>query len=146
MGTPQRLRGQEVTVHVVRAGNVENTLTNITDFNFETKLELKEQGYLGETTNRHDEIFNGAKFDMELHLTTGDWLDFQAAIISRATRQEPDLEFNITCTLVYPNGEQRYVTMPDVHFGAQPMKVGGRGDYVSYRIEGAADTFVQYAI
>jgi len=84
MSTAQRLKGQEVSILIVRDGNLEDTLVDIQNFNLELEFEIKTQGYLGEKTNRRDMIFNGAKFDMELNLHTEDYLSFLLAMKNKA--------------------------------------------------------------
>jgi hypothetical protein len=142
MTVPQRLKGQETQILFVRASALEDTLTDVTDFEFEPKIELKEAGYLGEKSNRHDEIFNGGKFTGTLHLHTQDWFNYQQAIIQRAQRLTPDVVFNITTVLLFPNGDTPTVLLPDVHFGPQPHGIRSRGDYVSVKIEGASDDYI----
>jgi hypothetical protein len=144
-GIAQRIKGQEVTVNVVKDGDLQNSLTDVLSFNMEVLLETKAQGFLGETSNRHDDIYNGVKFDLELQLHSGDWFDFQSSIVDRARRKTPDLQFNISVTLVYPNGEERTVSIADAKFGAQPLNISTRGDYVKVKLEGMADDYTQVA-
>ena len=139
----QRVKGQEVTINIVVNGELQNTLVDILDFNMEILLETKAQGYLGETTNRHDDVYNGVKFDLELHLHTGDWFDFQYSIVQRARRVNPDTVFNIVSTIVFPNGEERSITVQDAKFGAQPLSISSRGEYVKVKLEGMADDYAQ---
>lgn len=135
----QRVKGQEVNILFVRGGNLEETLTDTTDFEFGPKLELKEQGYLGEKSNRHDEVFNGMKFSGTIHLHSQDWFVFQSAIIARAKRQTPDVVFNISAVLQFPNGQTPSVLLSDCKFGPQTQAVRSRGDYVTAKLEGACD-------
>ena len=137
----QRIKGQEVTITIVSGGTVEDSLTEILNFNVEPLLETKEQGYLGETTNRSDDIYNGCRFDLELHLHNQDWLKFQKKIIDRARRLTPDVEFVISATLLFPNGESPVVTLPDCKFGSTPMNITSRGDYVKVKLQGRCDDF-----
>lgn len=138
----QAIKGQEVSILFVRASVLEDTLTGTTDFEFEPKIELKERGYLGEKSNRHDEIFNGSKFTGTIHIHTQDWFNYSLAIIQRAKRQTPDVVFNITSVMQFPNGDTPTVLLPDVHFGPQPHGVRARGDYLTIKIEGAADDYL----
>lgn len=142
MTGPQDIKGQEVTIIYTRGGVVEDTLTDTSDFEFEPKLELKERGYLGEKSNRHDEIFNGAKFTGTINLTKQDWFVYQKAIIDRAKRKTPDIVFNITGVLLFPGGDAPTVLLPDVHYGPQPQGIRGRGDYLTIKIEGASDDYI----
>lgn len=137
----QRIKGQEVAILITTDGNLEDTLTDIQNFNLEAQFEIKSQGYLGEKTNRKDEIYNGCKFDFELHLHKQDWFGFQKKIKDRAQRNTPDTTFNITGVFSFPNGETPTLLIPDAHFGAQPLNISSRGDYVKVKLEGEADDF-----
>lgn len=138
----QRVKGQETTVLWVRGGNLETSLVDNQDFEFSPKLEIKEQGYLGEKTNRHDEIYNGVKFNGTMHIHTQDFFNFQQAIVKRAKRQTPDVQFNITDVLDFPNGQTPSITVPDAKFGEQPVTTRSRGDYVTVKVQGAADDYL----
>jgi len=132
----QRIKGQEIVINIINAGVLEDTLTSVIDFNDEDMLEIKQQGYLGETSNRGDEIYNGTKFDMSLHLQSQDWFRFKASILARARRKQPDLVFNVTVTYFFPNGDNPTVTYPDVNWGPIPKNIPSRGDYVKVKMEG----------
>lgn len=131
----QRLKGQEVSIRVIQAGNVITSIDSISTFNEAVALELKEQGYLGETVNRFDEILNGFGGDFEFHVNKADWHEVVTAIIDRATRRVPDLVFNVVRTDFYPNSDTAVFTYQDVKWGAIPTSVASRGDYVKVRGE-----------
>ena len=137
----QRLKGQETSILITQGGQLQSTLSDIQNFGMEAEFELISKGYLGEKTNRKDEIYNGCKFDMELHIHTQDWFTFQLAIKNRAQRNTPDVVFNITTVLQFPNGQTPTILIPDCFFGAHPMKIGSRGEYVSLKLEGEAEDF-----
>jgi len=137
----QRIRGQEVTVIMVRDGEVEDTFSDVQGFNFEAEFEVKSQGYLGEKTNRKDDIYNGCKFDIEMHLHSQQYFTFLKAQKDRASRTTPDVQFNISAVLNFPNGESPTVLIPDCRFGASPVNISSRGDYVKVKIQGEADDF-----
>jgi hypothetical protein len=137
----QRIRGQEVSVLIVRDGALEAELTDIQNFNLEIQTEIKSQGYLGEKSARKDDIFNGVKGDMELHLHSQDWFQFLNAVLDRAKRNTPDLVFNVSAVLFFPNGETPTITIPDVKFGPFPHNVPERGDYVKVKLDFEAEDF-----
>jgi hypothetical protein len=137
----QRIKGQEVSVLIIRAGALEDTLTDIQSFNMEVQLRVLSQGYLGEKNNRKDDIYDGFKFDMELNIHTEDYFNFLGAILDRARRNTPDVQFNITGVFSFPNGQTPTLLLPDVHFGAQPIQIGSRGDYVKIKLEGEGNDF-----
>lgn len=136
-----RIRGQEVEIRIVTDGEIERSLTAIQNFELEAQLETKDEGYIGETTNRKDDIYNGVRIRMSLHLETQEWFDFQRRVIDRARRRTPATQFNVIVVLNYPNGDTPRVSIPDVSFGAQPLSVSSRGDYVSVTVEGQASDF-----
>ncbi len=131
----QRLKGQEVSIRVVQGGNVVNTIDSVSAFNEQVALEIKESGYLGETVNRFDEILNGFGGDFEFHVSKSSWQELEFAIIARATREQPDLEFNVVRTDFYPNGDTAISTYRDVFWGPIPKNIPARGDYVKPRME-----------
>lgn len=137
----QRIKGQEVQILIVSAGQLQDTLTDIQNFGLEAELELLSKGYLGEPTERKDEIYKGCKFDFQLHIHAQAWFTFQQQIKDRAMRVTPDVVFNITGVFSFPNGETPTLLIPDVHFGGNPLKIGSRGDYVDLKIEGGASDF-----
>jgi len=139
MSTAQRIKGQEVSILITNAGELESTLTDIQNFNMELELETKSMGYLGEKTNRQDSIFNGVKFDFEIHVHTEDVWSFLQSLHDKAQRITPDVVFNITGVFTYPNGDQPEILLNDVSFGAVPVNVGSRGDYVKFKMQGTCE-------
>jgi hypothetical protein len=137
----QRIKGQEVTVVITDNGVLQTTLVDIQSFEVEAQFEIKSMGYLGEVSNRKDEIYNGCKFTMELHLHTQDWFAFQNDIKNKAQRISPNIIFNITSVLSFPNGQTPSLTIPDAHFGPNPISISSRGDYVKVKLEGEAVDF-----
>ena len=136
MSTAQRIKGQEVSILIVADTVLQDTLTDIQNFNMELEFEIKSMGYLGEKTNRKDYIFNGCKFDMELHIHSQDLLTFAQQVHDKAQRITPDVVFNITGVFSFPNGDQPELLLNDVSFGAIPFNIGSRGDYVKVKIQG----------
>lgn len=135
MADAQRLKGQEVSIRVIQGGNVVNELSIISSFNDAVALEIKENGYLGETVNRFDEILNGYGGDFESHLNRAAWNSFVQAVIDRAQRRTPDVQFNVVRVDFFPNGDSSVYTYTDVYWGNIPTTVASRGDYVKVRGE-----------
>lgn len=137
----QRIRGQEVQVLVTRGGDLEDTLTEVQGFNFEPEFEIKSQGYLGEKTNRKDTIYNGVKGDMELHLHTSDWFKLATSIKDKATRVSPDVIYNVVAVCNFPDGTTPSVLFPDISWGATPVSISSRGDYVKVKMSFEGEDF-----
>lgn len=131
-----RLKGQEVEVRVTRAGSVENAIAAIGTFNDQVMLETKQDGFLGELTDRFDDIMRGYGFDLEFQVSEAAWIDFQEAMIARSQRLTPDVVFNVIRTDFYSNGDTLIITYMDVKFGAQPTTIASRGDFVKVKLEG----------
>jgi hypothetical protein len=134
-----RVRGQETSILVTRGGNLESTMTDIQNFNLELEFEVKSVGYLGQKTNKKDFIFNGVKFDFELHTHTQDWIPFAIAVQDKAKRNNTTVIFTITTVLQYPDGTTPDAILTDVSFGALPINVSARGDYVKHKIQGECE-------
>ncbi len=131
----QRIKGQEVSIRIVNAGAVVAAIDTISSFNDQVAIELKEAGYLGEFVNRFDEILNGFGGDMEINVTHADHVLLEAAILDRATRQIPNLVFNVIRTDIFPNGDSNIFTYSDVKWGPIDGNVSSRGDYVKKKYQ-----------
>jgi hypothetical protein len=137
----QRVKGQEVSVLIVRDSVLEDTLTNIQDAEVTISSEIITKGYLGEKTNRTDDIYNGVKGKLTLHLHDQAYLNYVLGVLARQKRDTPDVVINITMTLAFPNGQTPSILVPDAKFGEIPLSAGNRADYVQTSLDFAADDF-----
>lgn len=133
MAADPRLKGQEVVLRILQDGQLVDELQAIGSFNDEVKLEIKEDGFLGEPTNRFDQILNGYGGDLEFQTNTSGYLAFIASIEGKAKRTVFPV-FNIVRTDLYVNGQTAVITYPDVKWGAIPTSVGGRGEYAKTKL------------
>lgn len=131
-----RVKGQDVEIAVLVDSTQEDSLTNVRNFEVAFKLERTQEGYLGETTDRYDEIFRGARMRMEVHFETQDIFAFVKKILDRAQRRDPTISINIKATLNMPNGETPRLVFKDVYFGEIPFNFGSRSDYGAVTLEG----------
>lgn len=138
----QRIKGQETSITIIRAGNVETELVDIQNFNYSVVSETKMAGYLGEKGERTDDIFKHVKFDLELHIHSTDWGAFTRAVVDRQQRNTPDVVFNLASTMFFPNGQTQTITIGDAKFGEIPVNVGSRDDYVKVKLDGVANDVV----
>ena len=134
----QRLKGQEVEVLLVVDGKVQETTTDVRSFEVAAKTELKEEGYLGEKTNRYDDIFNGVRGSIEFHYENKDVFNVMKAIIDRSKRRTPGSQVNIKATLNFPGGDRPKILISDAFFGEIPFSFGSRSDYGTMRLEFSA--------
>lgn len=131
----QRIKGQEVEILLVQDGNIQSTITDIHSFEVGAKLELLQEGYLGETTDRYDEVFKGMRGRIEYHVENGDFLNLMLAFINRAKRRTPGTIINVKATLNFPNGQSPRLIFSNIFSGEQPIGVPGRPNYVTYGME-----------
>jgi len=133
----QRLLGQNVALIIIQDSAPIQEISCIRSFSFTYEQELKDEGYLGETTNRKDSVFKGMKMDMELHTNNNKVFQLIQSAVDKARRRTPGTRINIKCTLTWPNGDVARVTFPDVEFGAFPINANSRTDYVTVKLEAA---------
>lgn len=132
-----RILGQNASVILIQDGAPLTEISCIKSFSFTFELEMKDEGYLGETTNRKDSVFKGVKLDMEMHSTNAKTFDVIQAVIDKARRRQPNTVINIKAALTWPNGDVVRVTFPDVAFGDFPVNIGSRTDYITFKMDGA---------
>lgn len=129
-----RIKGQEVAIRLSVGGDVQNTITAIRDFNVQLDVELTDEGYLGETTNRKDEIFNGISGAFTVDPESQDLILLSDFVKRRAQRRADaplSRTINATVRFNFPNGDAPLVLVPDMKFGPMNIQVPDRGSYVS---------------
>lgn len=126
---------------MVLNGRVVRAITAIQNFEMTVQLETLSEGYLGETTERKDEIYKGVSGTIEMHLESADIFDLERAVVDRARRRTPGTKINVKTTLRYPNGDRVRVMIPDIFIGSPNLRAGSRQDYVSKRIEFVASDY-----
>lgn len=126
----KRLKGQEVSLRIVAAGVVQDTVDAIGTFNDSVDLEIKKNGFLGETSQRFDENINGYSGGLDFQVSKATWLNLVMAIEARARRETPDVEFNIVRTDLFANGQSAVITYKDVYFGPIPTSIPSREEFV----------------
>lgn len=130
----QRIKGQEVEVLLVVDGVVQSTLTDVQSFEVMLDFETLQEGYLGEKSDRFDEVYKGVSGSMDLHNSSPDMWDFFEAVKDRAQRQSPGTVVNVKATLNYPSGERRRAIMQDVFFEGMGIAFGSRTEYGSTKL------------
>lgn len=129
-----RLRGQEVSVQVVKDGALLADITDVRSFSVEFQIEVMSEGYVGEFTDRRDDIFKGITGEIEFHIENGGPFDLVNSIVQRAQRRTPGTQFNVQSTIRLANGQRKRLVINDLYFGAVPFDVSSRSDYVTYKL------------
>jgi len=130
-----RIKGQEVTVRITRQGVPEVTVTAIKDITIQFDMATIEEGYLGETTMRKDDIFNGVSGSMTIDAESQDLFELIEFIKLRAQR-DPSIpvansRINATATFAFPNGQRPRIIVRDMKFDAIPIAVSSRDSFVN---------------
>lgn len=127
-----RILGKSVTVRLVRAGVLQKEITAISNFTFETRQRILTEGYLGETAQRQDEIFDEVGGSFAIVPESSQVLDLQRMIADRATKREANPEtVTISFRAQFPDGSFARFTVPDAKFDPIPLNVGSRDAYVN---------------
>jgi hypothetical protein len=129
-----RLRGQEVSVQVVQNGALLADISDVKSFEVEFQLDVMAEGYLGEFTDRRDDMFKGITGKIEFHIENGAPFDLVNAIVQRAQRRVPGTQFNVQSTVRLANGQRKRIVINDLYFGSVPFNVASRTDYVTYSL------------
>jgi hypothetical protein len=129
-----RLRGQEVSVQVVQNGALLADISDVKSFEVEFQLDVMAEGYLGEFTDRRDDVFKGITGKIEFHIENGAPFDLVNAIVQRAQRRVPGTQFNVQSTVRLANGQRKRIVINDLYFGSVPFNVASRTDYVTYSL------------
>lgn len=130
-----RLKGQEVSIRLTRANRVETTLTAIKDLTIQWDFATQEEGYLGETTMRKDDIFNGMSGSLTIDAEDQALFQFIDFLKRRAQRR-PDTPINesrvnMTARFTFPNGQTPRILVKDMKFDAVPIATPSRDAYVN---------------
>lgn len=137
----QRIKGLDSEIQVVVDGVVQASLTEITNFEVQEGFELKEEGYIGEKSNRYDEVYKGVTASLELHHHDPGWWTLVQAVKARAQRRTPGTQINIKATLNYPNGRRQRIMIPNVFIdGDLGMAFASRTDYGMSKLTARGDT------
>lgn len=132
----QRIKGQEVTVAFTTPEGDFTDFTDVLSATITLENEILEESYLGEVSNRYDDIYNGVSGSVEMHLENNQFVTFMNLVQDRSERRAPAAgQFNVSMTFALPNGERARVTCEDVFWGPIPVEVGGRADYVKLSLE-----------
>lgn len=138
MANEKRLKGQECFVNIVQDGAVTDVFRAVASFSFTDQLEVLDDGFIGETTNRKDSVYNGTDFSMEAQFQDESELVLREALINRARRQAGAVtRVDIAFTYVYPTGAARQITLLDCEFGNIEFSTGGRAEMVTGSFEGS---------
>jgi hypothetical protein len=138
----QRIRGQEIQIRVVAAGKLERTFTAFENFTWTCNTEIIRKGYLGETSDRADEIYKGQTVEFSFDPESTDALAFIQLIVDRAARRTAlsDSQINVSFVAAFPSGKRPKVTITDVKFRDPGWNMANRDSYIGQKMSGQASS------
>ena len=144
MADTLRVRGAEVQVRLTRNGALEKTLTAVKNFQFEAMFEVKQEGYLGETNDRFDDIYKGCQGTLTFHPESQDAWTLIGFIKDRASRRAPQADHHVNISFIanLPDGTRPRIMIGDLKFENIPMNAPARDAYVEMTLSFKADDFV----
>jgi hypothetical protein len=128
-----RIFGREIQIRLTRDGSLLTEITAIKNFVFETRHRIITEGYLGETAQRQDEIFDEVGGNFTVHPEGTEILELQRLIVDRSSRRVANDE-QVSCTFrtLFPinGGTVARITIPDMKFDPIPLSFSARDAYV----------------
>lgn len=125
----QRIAGQDTEVTVVVDGTPIVTIRAIKSFDITWKMSIKSEEYIGETSPRKDDFFEGLSGKIELDLEDTDALTLIQTIQARAQNRAISTKIGVKSTLQFPNGDRAIVNIPNTFYSDIPLSFGSRTDY-----------------
>lgn len=135
-----RVKGQNMKLQVLAAGAPVLGIL-IKSFEMTAQNEVQTEGYLGEDTDRRDDIYNGVTGSIEVHFDSQDIFQFMRDAIDRAKNKTLGVTFAISGAVEFPNGQTPKIDIPDIRFGNFALSFGGRVEYGSVTIPFEASDF-----
>lgn len=134
IGAP-RLKGQEIQILVLDGANRVDEIKAVASFDTESKLEIKQEGFLGETTDEFDMVYSGEGGSFECQIHAAKIAEFKQRVIEKARRIQPTITFNIVYVKLFANGDTTTTTFSDVAFGPITENAASRKDYVKAKFQ-----------
>ncbi len=139
MSGPGRATGQDTTLFIVVDGSPVDEITAIASFDITWKFTIKSEEYVGETTPRKDDFFEGLSGRIEYHGETSAGLTLIQAIQARAQNRALSTKIGVKSTIQFPDGERALINVPNMFFSDIPMNVSSRTDYVKFTLSWEAE-------
>jgi len=134
-----RLIGQDTRINVVHeTTGLLAGFDDVQSFTMTHQREVLDEGYLDQTTNQKDSVYNGVAFEITLHSETRKILTEFVETLNSVTRSRvAGASIQIVTTFNFADGQARYI-IPACEFGDIPINAGGRAEYVEFSFSGQA--------
>lgn len=140
----QRAKGEDVVISIFKlVGGQRQKIQDISDiksYEITFNLDLLKEGYLGQTTDRLDDIFRGVSGSLEYHFSDAGALKLIQSIVQRArtragaTNAQP-IVISHQATIYMPDGTRPIISVPSMFFGPIPLGFGAREQFGSVKLD-----------
>ena len=139
-----RARGQETQVRLLVDGQLQSTITAIRESTFTFLLRTLTEGYLGESTMRRDQFFDGIRGSFTVH---PEGQEILTTIVRRVKenaqrrRQAGTPVVTIVARITFPNRQTPRIVVPEIVIGEIGLGFAGRDQYVAVPASWEANDF-----
>jgi len=143
MAEELRLKGQEVQVRLTQGGTLLRTLTAIESLTWTVMSDILRKAYLGETTERKDDIYKGTKVEFGFDAESKEPFVMVAALRDRMQRRtaQANAQVNLVFIANLADGTRPRITIPDLKFQDPSMALQNRESYAGFRFQTEAEDF-----
>jgi hypothetical protein len=136
-----RLRGSDAQIRLVLNNVLQRTITAVRDITWTTKRDILRQGFLGESADRHDDIFRGNAVEFTVEPESKEIFVFERALINRSSRRTAQANVRVDLSVVwqFPNGDRPRITLLDLKFGDTAFSIPGRDQFATGRFQAECD-------
>lgn len=135
-----RIAGQDTEVTVVVDDTPIANITAVKSFDITWKMSTKTEEYVGETSPRKDDFFEGLSGRIEFDMEGSEALTLVDIIKTRAQNRGISTRISVKTTLQFPDGDRVMINVPNVFFGDIPMNFASRTDYGRMTLSWEAET------
>lgn len=146
MAQKTRLLGRDVQIRLALGGVPLSTITAVKNFTWNINHRVLTEGFLGETGNRKDGIYDDVSGSFQIHPESPDAFVLAKAIADKTiSRSASELQVSITMRCTFPSGKTAKVFIGEVEFAPTTVNVGGRDAYVEMNFSWEAEKFTVIA-
>lgn len=143
MGQELRLKGQEIQIRLTQGRQLLRTLTAIETLTWTIMSDILRKGYLGETTERKDDIYKGSKVEFGFDAESKEPFVMVAALRDRMQKRTAaaNAQVNIMFTCNLADGTRPRILIPDLKFQDPSLAFANRESYAGFRFQCEAEDF-----
>ena len=144
MTSDYRVLGRDTNIRVTQRGILLTEITAIKNLDFGPELTLLSEGFLGESAERHREVFKAVDVNFVVEPEGEQIFQLQYAIYQRArSGQANDLQINLGYRIQFPSGVIFRLTLPDLRFSDDgKLANAGRESFLAMSFAAKTDRYI----